>query len=1751
MADLNMSATMDNGDFLRHMEEIRQSISKVSQQVQEQNALLQGSFERVKGSVLNLAAQFGIGFSAVGFVKQVANVRGEFQKLESSFTTLLGSETKANDLMNQLTRTAAITPFDLQGVAGAAKQLLAYGTAADQVNDKIMQLGNIAAGMNLDMGYMSMLYGTTASKDFMDTMDLKQHKGQGIPIEEAIANVMGIEKKDVAEAVSRRQVSSEVYTKAIEQMAGSGGKFDGMMENQSKTIAGQISNIEDAVDTMFNNIGKDTEGIISDVLSGATWVVENYQKVAEAIGAVAAAYGLYKAALATTVAVHESAASQEIEILQQLYEEEGKAYGDDSLQKLVEKGQLSEESASKLAELREKTEEMTKSLKGEIDGYKATGKELNANIKYQKEYIASETQNIAALKQQEAQLRKTGNTRKADALAKQIDTRQTELNSEAQALNELKTRRLANTRALNAAKTKMSAISTAQDTIATQTNNKVKTAAAMVGKQLTQVFQGLKAAVVSNPLGAIAAAVTALGYAIYKITTYKTAWEETQEKIGKTMNDGTAAASAEIVQLKGLSDNLSAAKKKMDAAKEAQDKSTDATKKQTDATNEVNDATKEYNRLKNDLISQFGDYLKGHEDEIDKLVTENKLYTELSASIMKYHMSKKKSEAMSEATQLYTESTTESFQEADEVIQDARKEALSKAGKSASKEELDKINAKYDRMQQEVKTAIMNGTLREGKDGRLESMVDGVNQISKETSDALLRLVTISRGPGDIIQYQVSRLSGVANDVKNSSTAFKDAREEVDRMYDAAFLDNGIDKNGGLGEAEAKKITDSQYLKKLREKIQKQAEEYQQALADVRAGKMYTPAGSDKSVEMDADYVKAKKEKLDKLIKDWETATGEAFNGTAASLLTKWDLKAYNKALQQLYANQDETQRKEAEAAMKDARDTAIATEQYEINLMADGQAKRTRQRELDHQKTLMAIRDEGEERKEQIIEAAKKEFDAQEEINETRAKLNKQQYERKTFDRYAFVQSQTNPDGSYVQGSQFDLAQQEVETKIKQAEMTRQNAKRKQYQDDIKANKDYWNNLLQAYTAYEQAVQATATADNPYEGLSAQQQDKLSADYVNTMNNQANLDVQVAAMQLKDALAQMGITTDDNALTQGMADFASQLIWTGAVEPLQLMLQEALRQLDAMSDEEVADKPETVALLKVKVQALQAQIKALQSGAKAKNDKEVSKSAIKSWKDWRNAIGASVSTLNEVGDTLGGVIGDAFKAAADIGSAVIGIIDNITNMANVSLQATQGVAEGTAEAIQKAERASVILAIIQAAMKLFQILDGFLNSDKSREAWEKAVAKQAEINKMTDSVNDYRTAVLQAQQAERSWFSSTGFDNLKDSVESAEDAMTKYNDKLHQQQVEYQNEKGGKSFLGRLATVVAATGLGATGTAAVISKKKQEGNQQFGTVDAVDNLRFETQSARKGGFFKKGRDQKTVDLRTWAKQTYGTDLFGEDGMIDVEMAKNIISNYGDKLVGETKATLEALVQDAEAYNEAMEQLQEQVSDWYSPLVDNMNDALWNWLDTGEDVLDTFKESASDTFRSIAKDMTKMMLMQVVFGDLQDKLKELGVAYGKGEITAKEMFDQGLELFGGTLDKYKEVAPELQNFLTGLNDMAKEKGVDMAAGAQDQEATYGGYETMSEQTGTELSGRFSAMYIVQSQHLALAQGMAEKINGSYNILNASIGIVSDIRALQAKANDHLATIASFEANMSAVIGEHLYKIERHTRYLED
>lgn len=305
MAGLHFDITGDNSNFIRKLHECENGVRNTSKQIEQSGLSIEDLFNRMTKA----AAAFGAGFTAKELISNIAQVRGEFQQLEVAFKTMLGSEEKANALMQQLVKTAATTPFDLQGVANGAKQLLAYGENVENVNDDLIRLGNIAAGLSQPIGDIVYLYGTTMTQGRLYTQDLNQFTGRGIPMIRELAKQFNVAENKVRGLVEAGKVGFPEVQKVIMSLTNEGGMFYNLMQEQSKTITGQISNIEDAIATMFNEIGKANEGIINDALSGVSYLVENYEKVGRVLLEIVGTYGAYRTALMVTSSLQALQAS--------------------------------------------------------------------------------------------------------------------------------------------------------------------------------------------------------------------------------------------------------------------------------------------------------------------------------------------------------------------------------------------------------------------------------------------------------------------------------------------------------------------------------------------------------------------------------------------------------------------------------------------------------------------------------------------------------------------------------------------------------------------------------------------------------------------------------------------------------------------------------------------------------------------------------------------------------------------------------------------------------------------------------------------------------------------------------------------------------------------------------------------------------------------------------------------------------------------------------------------------------------------------------------------------------------------------------------------------------------------------------------------------------------------------------------------------------------------------------------------------
>nr|DAH13659.1 MAG TPA: tail tape measure protein [Caudoviricetes sp.] len=253
--------------------------------------------EKMSVSLTKVLGVIGGVTALKNFATELVNVRGQFQQLEIAFSTMLKSKEKADKLMSELVDIAAKTPFDLQGVASSAKQMIAYGSSAENVGDELVMLGNVAAGVGSQLSEIAYLYGTLRTQGRAYAVDIRQFAGRGIPIYEELSKVLGVTKDEVSGLVKEGKVGFKEVEQAFKNMTSESGIYYNLMQEQSKSLTGQLSNLGDAWDTMLNEIGKDTQGIASAGISGLKGLIENYETVGKILIGLIATYGTYKTAL--------------------------------------------------------------------------------------------------------------------------------------------------------------------------------------------------------------------------------------------------------------------------------------------------------------------------------------------------------------------------------------------------------------------------------------------------------------------------------------------------------------------------------------------------------------------------------------------------------------------------------------------------------------------------------------------------------------------------------------------------------------------------------------------------------------------------------------------------------------------------------------------------------------------------------------------------------------------------------------------------------------------------------------------------------------------------------------------------------------------------------------------------------------------------------------------------------------------------------------------------------------------------------------------------------------------------------------------------------------------------------------------------------------------------------------------------------------------------------------------------------------
>jgi tape measure domain-containing protein len=500
----------------------------------------------------------------------------------------------------------------------------------------------------------------------------------------------------------------------------------------------------------------------------------------------------------------------------------------------------------------------------------------------------------------------------------------------------------------------------------------------------------------------------------------------------------------------------------------------------------------------------------------------------------------------------------------------------------------------------------------------------------------------------------------------------------------------------------------------------------------------------------------------------------------------------------------------------------------------------------------------------------------------------------------------------------------------------------------------------------------------------------------------------------------------------------------------------------------------------------------------------------IKSQNDVIDKIGKLNSALRGVGEEIGGQTGEVIELIADIGDFV-----------GQTIKGIEAAATAASTAIAAIEKASVILLIIQAVIKILQFIEKSTTNEHLE--YERVAAWKTALNGVRDAVYEYELAVLSARHAEEGWFATDRIRGLGDAYEYAKLVLERYYAKLNEIQAEYTNETG-DGFLSN-----------------VWNAMTQLSTPVPPDVAARNNLRIETKAARQGLMGIGRKHQETAILEDWARANGYGELFDEEGFISTAAAESILKAHEEgaiKLVGETEKTLETLVEYKKQYDEYRAQLQEYVSSLYEPLVDSMVDSLWAWFDEGKDALDSFREYAADTFRDIVSDMMKTIIMRNVIGTFSEDIAALYDQYAQKKATEEELLAAVARRTNDLIGAYENEMPALQGLMNSVSGSLSNIGIDIKKTGDEAEASEntlrGSLARASQESIDLLAGQMGAVRVALEDLRRMAHEREQETDTQDS---AIIDTLTASRDIAAKSLTELVIIREASGRIASVTEE--------------
>lgn len=1678
MAGLHFPITGDNSNFLKALRDSERGVEQTAQVIQQSGMSIEDVFTQMK----NAALGFGAAFSAQQFVSNVMAIRGQFQQLEVAFNTMLGSAEKGQEIMQTAVETAAKTPFSLEQVAGGFKQLLAYGLEAEKVNDTLVRLGDIAAGLSIPLGDLVYLYGTTMTQGKMNTMDLRQFMGRGIPMVDELAKVVGLSesaKNEVYDLVSQGKIGFKEMEKAIINMTSAGGKFGGLMAAQSQTITGQISNLEDSFDQMFNEIGQNSEGIINDAIGLASLLVENYEKVGGVLLTLVSTYGVYKASLMALNAYNSAAYKYQVAQLQAVINaKDGEVVSDNALinsnnslvsQRMREVNALKEVIAAKIEEATV-TERMASYQKHIATIEKESVEEKLNAIKEEIEVAKSQLE-----------IAKESGDAKEQATAKtNLATLAEERNKLSKQSNNATTQLGVATKNLEAATQARATLVTNADTVAKRTNSKATALLSTATGLLTGKIKALGLAFKSNPIGFLLTGVTmAIG-------------------VFSSLSDSTEELSAEIER---FGENAIKQINNIETLFAVLNNTSSTSKVHKEALEELSKVYEDYGVEVDNECSKL-DELNARREELIRLIKEEGRERQVANQIASYQ------EALSESAKSMRESLRDALGsaewessgllddfDADEYqeratelsiiigdILESEAEGLAELTGDAYEDGLERVSEKIKKVYRDLGLDIYRTSFRSSEDGKittklllgtdvgeidiLREYIDKIKGIVKNREKLIssnTESVKVVKEEGKSVDYTTKSFSellktafSVNNEIKKIDNA--DTKPKVDTTEVDKALTQAQSLYGYL------KLLDGYRPKALKDYIPK--EQQGNIVIPYLPGMQPEPkqeVATDKvqlqdmsqSKALDEIYKRVKDAKtensintliteIDSSLKDAVIGSDEykKLKGLKSILETKKGGKN-GLSVQEQKSNiiKSEQELNETLIRMSEERSDLVSElsfkeEQQRIELEKNETARRLMQIKLDNKKELQQLEKEERSEIEAEIQRQKDLFDAQEDLKKT----NNKNYVKKIFTADDIDQNEINK----IKERYSSIYDKTIEV---------HNAKIRKYWDDVvKTGINSMQEYYKQYGNYEQKKAAiTILYQNKIKESTSVGDKLILEEELKSELRKLDEDYGYVTSKMADLFEDAG-DKSINAIDAVIKKYESLVMFKsqpGAISRNQLLeLGFTNEDLEALDRGEISLKDITDAIKKLK---------------KELGEKSPFKSFVVDFNKALEEIksGNVTKGISGISSAVNGFLPSLKEFAGNIST----IFDFEDEKIQKSIDAIGGLGT-TALGVGQALSGDIGGGIMTAVGGIAQIVDaveGLFGADHSEflemedryrelvEIWDVLISRKKEYIEQSYGVESQKAG--------------------KEAIEL-----------LKKEQEEARNI--GKAWLKEGASV---------------------GSHSYGYRQREALSKEALESLKNFNYLSYGKLTRTGDLN-WLFEMSAEQL--------KELQSKAVPFWND-LSDEVKEYLQTIIDAGDEIKETEEKMKEAATGVsFEGFKDNFISALTDMETSAEDIADDI----SDYF-------FKAMLSAFVSDEMSEEIRNFYDSWAKDMEDGK--LDRDIESYQEEWSKIVEKGIEKRN------NLAEVTGYE--SNYQQQDASKSAFSAMSQDTADELNGRFTALQIAGEGVKNQVTAVAESLKDFLSISTENGVILSDMRDLIASNNGYLADIAKYTKMNSADI----------------